>query len=302
MAASMSFTGKDRFLGCLTKLERNEEDYIVLCLHGFDCGREEIYFAVYSPDRKDLVREHIAQIEAVVNTYFPPSTPTPEDESTPEDFINLDTFLRGVSIRWISSKTPVYTKEDGKQYAATFEAIGGVGCQWKELMGAVQLQELSTPGLITDAERLAIYHKEYHRERCLTDERYYNLDKSYWDVFPKGSLPEFVRKSLDDRFVASPLCYYELPFNPASVPQDCLDYAAEVGKYLEDHTSYRMETERKRDEKEDADDVDGDPYAYATIPNPWAIVKRTRIQAIKKEEFYKRYGGNPFPSLSEALP
>lgn len=301
MAASMNFTGKDRFLGCLKKLERNTEDYIVLCLHGFDCGREEIYFAVYSPDRKDLVREHIAQIEAVVNTYYPPSTPTPNDETTPEDFINLDTFLSGVSIHWISNKSPVYTKEDGKQYVATFEAIAGVGCQWKELMGAVQLQELSTPGL-KDAERLAMYHKEYHREWCLTDQRYYILDKSYWDLFPKGSLPEFVEKTLSERFVASPLCYYELPFNPVSVPQDCLDYAAEVGKYLENHTSYRMETERKRDEKDGNDDVDGDPYAYATIPNPWAIVKRTCIQSIGKEEFYKRYGENPFPSLGEAFP
>ena len=287
MAATMKFTGEDRFLGCLTKLERNTEDYIVLWLQGFDCGREEIYFAVYSPDKKDLIREHIAQIEAVVKTYHPPT-----------DIPGHDTFLQGMSIEWISNKSPVYTKEDGKQYVSTFEAITGVGCQWKDLMGAIQLQELCAPGL-TDAERIMIYHTEAHRGHCLQDNTY-NLDKSYWDVFPKESLPERVAKSLDERFVSSPLSYYELPFNPESVPQDCLDYAAEVGKYLEDHTAYIMDAMRRRDEKDG--DVEDDPYAYSTIPNPWAIIKRTKVQCLGKEDFYKKYGGNPFPSLGEALP
>jgi len=266
-------------------MEFDTTSFIVLGLNGLDLGHEMIYFAAYSPDRLDLVREHLAKLG--FNGEFEKvrivTSKSGEDRKT-EDCVGV------VAIHRISNLTPTYTKEDGKQYAAVFEVGESQDhYSWSTPYGATQMPYLAYPGL-TDAQRTELWHKEHHRIRSLTNGRV------FWNDFPVKDHPESMIFRDDPSFVPLPHRFHELPFNPETIPQDCLDYVAEYGKYIADPYEYRLQAEKEITRKHEEGSLleeDGtweQYWAWCKVPNPIHILKRTMVENLTVEEYYDRFG------------
>jgi hypothetical protein len=271
-------------------LEFDTTSFIVLGLHGLELGYEMIYFAAYSPDRIDLVREHLSKLgfNGEVERVRIISS---NSENGDGDGSGKTTYRVGVvAVHRISNLTPMYTKEDGKQYAGVFEVgESQEHYSWSTPYGATQMPYLAYPGL-TDAQRTELWHKEYHRIRSLTDGRV------FWNDFPVKEHPESMIFHNDPSFAPLPHRFYELPFNPETIPQDCLDYAVEYGNYIADPYEYRLHAEKEITRKlaegtlPEEDGTWEQYWAWCKVPNPIHILKRTTVENLTVADYYDRYG------------
>lgn len=244
-----------------------------------------IYFAAYSPDRIDLVREHLTQL----GFNWKLLQVTIETRIAGEDDIVKDR-VGAVAVHRISNLTPTYTKEDGKQYAAVFEVGESQDhYSWSTPYGAIQMPYLTNPSL-TDEQRTEMWHTEHHRIRSLTDGRV------FWNDFPAKDHPESMIFRDDPSFAPLPHRFYELPFNPETIPQDCLDYAVEYGMYIADPYEYRLQAEKEITRKHaegtlpEEDGTWEQYWAWCKVPNPIHILKRTTVENLTVDDYYERYG------------
>jgi len=225
MAETVKFTKSQRVKPSFERLELNKVDFRILSVSTYDIAFPRIPFAVYSPEQDDLLKKHMLELRDVFETENPPD---------PDN--GICKYFRSSELDFISPKTPVYTKEDGKQYVGVFETIfARMDFGVNYFYGAIQIPELATPEL-TDAERRRIYHREQHRIRQMKTP----LDHVYfWRDFPETDIKEF------DGFIMEPHSFYEIPFNPPTVCEDVVNYVREDGQYWKNSDDFEAGEEER---------------------------------------------------------
>jgi hypothetical protein len=227
MAETVKVTKSQRVKPSFERLELNKVDFRILSVSTYDIAFPKIPFAVYSPDQDELLKKHMMELRDVYETENPPDAD--DVNKCREDFIHT-------ILDFISPKTPVYTKENGKQYAGVFETLfARMDFGYNYLYGAIQLPELATPEL-TDAERRRIYHREQQRISQMKTP----LDYVYfWRDFPESDIHEA------DGFIMEPRGFYEVPFNPPTVCEDVVNYVREDGQYWKNDEEFEAGEEER---------------------------------------------------------